>query len=107
MLRNTLTTTLFLIALAGTAQAFPGQDAPCPSDAKKEVAIIPFARTDISPCFCNTIITCMNLDKAPRVVRVQFFSKFTGAQEGNDAATVISPGVAINFSATGTDPLGV
>ena len=103
-IRRTLITAALVLAFGGTALAFPGEPEPCPPDAKKEFALLPYARTSVSPCFCHTFITCMNLDKITRKVTVQFHS--VGIQQGSDATADIPPAGTRTFG-TSTDPLGI
>ena len=94
-------------AVGRTALAFPGA-AACPADSKNEVYVLPYARVDNAPCTCQTLLTCMNLDKQKDArVTVQFFSPSNpAAQAGVNAVRTLPPGEAGEFG-TGDDPLGI
>lgn len=109
-LKITLAAVACWVALAGTAVAFPGQIAACPADAAKEVALLPYARANVAgfpgPCDCQTLVTCMNLDKTTATVKGQFFHPVLFGQQGSDAVITLDPGQALSVG-TAPDPLSL
>jgi hypothetical protein len=97
---------VLLLLLAPPSLAIPGGPA-CPDDSKKEVYILPTARVDNSPCACQTLVSCMNLDRKNNRITVQFFASASSAsQQGFDAALTLDPGDTRVFG-TNSDPLGI
>ena len=90
-------------AFAGPAAAIPGV-ADCP-DGKKEIYVIPYARSIANEC--ETFVQCQNLDRKDASITVQFyFANPPSIQVGVDATDIAIAGEAEQFASDTPDPSG-
>lgn len=88
----------------GTAAAIAGLP-DCP-ESQTEVFFATYARDDTETS-CATVLSCTNLDNAPRTVSCQFFLGFGNMQKGSDAVMMLGLAETGECATRDPDPTGI